>query len=115
MDGYSIARAGANDGCHNAQAPSHALRKYSNGGARKYDLARSFLGITVTYVQNDSPTELYFRRGGSVPPHVLLSRCGTRQGCPLGAQLYALGQHPLLDRLQRLLGSRGVVLAYAQP
>ena len=48
-----------------------------------------------------------------MPPHVLLSRCGTRQGCPLGAQLYALGQHPLLSRLQRLLGSRGVVLAYA--
>ena len=74
------------------------------------DFPELFPWVSCMY---DSPTELYFRRGGGVAPHVLLSRCGTRQGCPLGAQLYALGQHPLLCRLQRLIGSRGVVLAYA--
>ena len=74
------------------------------------DFPELFPWVSCMY---DSPTELYFRRGGGLAPHVLLSRCGTRQGCPLGAQLYALGQHPLLCRLQRLIGSRGVVLAYA--
>ena len=41
------------------------------------------------------------------------SRCGTRQGCPLGAQLFALGLHPLLCRLQALVDDRGVVISYA--
>ena len=58
-----------------------------------------------------SPTELYFRTDDAFA--TILSRCGVRQGCPLGAQLFALGLHPLLCRLQRLVGTRGVVIAYA--
>jgi hypothetical protein len=33
------------------------------------------------------PTELYVRRD-NLNPEIILSRSGTRQGCPLGAQLF---------------------------
>ena len=59
-----------------------------------------------------SPTDLFYRQDGA-PPARISSRCGVRQGCPLGAQLFALGLHPLLCRLQSLIGSRGIVIAYA--
>ena len=60
-----------------------------------------------------APAELYVRRAGSDAPAVVLSRCGTRQGDPLGAQLFALGLHPVLLAISSLLGDRGVVVAYA--
>ena len=59
-----------------------------------------------------TPTELYVRRDGD-DPAVIRSCCGTRQGDPLGAQLFALGLHPILCAISRLVGSRGVVIAYA--
>ena len=58
------------------------------------------------------PTELFYRLDDSTSA-TIESRCGTRQGCPLGAQLFALGLHPLLCRLQALVGDRGVVISYA--
>jgi len=48
-----------------------------------------------------------------LPPTKILSQRGTRQGCPLGAQLFSLGLHPLLCALARLIGHGGAVISYA--
>jgi hypothetical protein len=45
------------------------------------------------------------------PSIVITSLSGTRQGCPLGAQLFALGLHPHLCALARLVGENGAVIA----
>ena len=45
------------------------------------------------------------------PSIVITSSSGTRQGCPLGAQLFALGLHPHLCALARLVGENGAVIA----
>ena len=39
-----------------------------------------------------------------LPCTTILSQRGTRQGCPLWAQLFALGLHPLLRSVARLVG-----------
>ena len=57
-------------------------------------------------------TELYVRRPDGAEPATIRSECGTRQVCALGAQLFALGLHPLLCALARIVGTRGVVVAY---
>jgi len=57
------------------------------------------------------PTELYVRRD-NLAPEIIKSRSGTRQGCPLGAQLFAIGLHPVLCLIQSLLGERGMLIAY---
>ena len=48
------------------------------------------------------------------PSNVITSSCGTRQGCPLGAQLFALWLQPFLCSLARLVGENGSVIAYAE-
>ena len=48
-----------------------------------------------------------------LPPTTILSKTGTRQRCPLGAQLFALGLHPLLCSLARLMGREGSVISYS--
>ena len=48
-----------------------------------------------------------------IPLSPILSQRGTRQGCPLGAQLFALGLHPILCALARLIGHGGAVISYA--
>ena len=45
-------------------------------------------------------------------PEIILSRSGTRQGDPLGAQYFALGLHPVLCLVASLLGTRGTLIAY---
>ena len=47
------------------------------------------------------------------PSTLITSARGTRQGCPLGAQLFALALHPHLCALARLVGENGLVIAYA--
>ena len=64
------------------------------------------------YTCYGAPSDLFVRRDG-LPPAVITSSCGTRQGDPLGAQLFALGLHPVLCALAALIGDRGMVLAYA--
>ena len=58
-----------------------------------------------------APTELYVRRD-NLAPEIILSRSGTRQGDPLGAQYFALGLHPVLCLVASLLGTRGTLIAY---
>jgi len=47
------------------------------------------------------------------PSTLIASSSGTRQGCPPGAQLFALAMHPHLSALARLVGKNGSVIAYA--
>ena len=76
-------------------------------------IAERFPGLwRWIYSGYGSPTELYIRRDAG-PPEIVFSRCGTRQGDPLGAQLFALGLHPVLCAIQSAIGDRGVVVAYA--
>ena len=75
-------------------------------------IAERFPGLwDWAYTLYGAPTELYVRRDG-MPPEIIRSLCGTRQGCPLGAQFFCLGLHPLLLAIQSMLGDRGVVVAY---
>ena len=75
-------------------------------------VARQFPGLwDWAYTLYGAPTELYVRRDGAAPA-VITSRCGTRQGCCVGAQFFCLGLHPLLLALQSIIGTRGVVVAY---
>ena len=62
-----------------------------------------------------SSTSLYFGDFShpDLPPTTILSKTGTRHGCPLGAQLFALGLHPLLCSLARLMGREGSVIIYS--
>ena len=76
-------------------------------------IAKRFPGLwDWTYTMYGAPTELYVRTDGA-PPEVILSRCGTRQGCCLGAQFFALGLHPILIAIASLIGDRGMVISYA--
>ena len=75
-------------------------------------IAERFPGLwDWAYTLYGAPTELYVRRDGTTP-EIIRSLCGTRQGCPLGAQFFCLGLHPLLLAIQSMLGDRGVVVAY---
>ena len=51
-----------------------------------------------------SSTSLYFGDFShpDLPPTTILSKTSSRQGCPLGAQLFALGLHPLLCSLAQV-------------
>ena len=75
-------------------------------------IAKRFPGLwDWAFTCYGNPTEVYFRCDG-MPPEVILSRCGTRQGDALGAQFFALGLHPTLLAIASLLGDRGMCIAY---
>ena len=59
------------------------------------------------------PTYLFFGGKPDKLSTVITSSRGTRLGCPLEAQLFALGLHPHLCALARLVGENGSVIAYA--
>ena len=59
------------------------------------------------------PTYLFFGGKPDKLSTVITSSRGTRLGCPLEAQLFALGLHPHLCALARLVGENGLVIAYA--
>ena len=58
------------------------------------------------------PTYLFVGGKPDQPSTLITSSRGTRQGCPLGAQLFALALHPHLCSLARLVGENGLVIAY---
>ena len=57
------------------------------------------------------PTHLFVGGKPDKPSTLITSARGTRQGCPLGAQLFALALHPHLCALARLVGENGLVIA----
>ena len=74
-------------------------------------LVQSHLPDLHTWIQSmyGGTTHLFFADPTlpDLPPTKILSKRGTRQGCPLGAQLFALGLHPILCALARLIGHGG--------
>ena len=75
-------------------------------------VAREWPGLwSWAFTLYGSPTELYVRTASA--PAVISSTTGTRQGCPLGAQFFAVGLHPTLLAIASIVGHRGVVVAYA--
>ena len=80
-------------------------------------LVQSHLPDLHTWIQSmyGGTTHLFFADPTlpDLPPTKILSKRGTRQGCPLGAQLFALGLHPILCALARLIGHGGAVISYA--